>query len=265
MKFNLKRNPALSGRRFLPSRLGLSSVRPPLMDLRSMLPPVFDQGQEGSCGPNSADGLMCFLNQGIGRLGGFSRQQIYYCVRQLEGNVGEDVGVETKDLFAILHDIGAAQEILWPYTPGDFSTAPPIGVLEDASKYKISSFSQLVSEEDFLDCLADGFPFILGFECFESIESDALSKTGVMPRPDVQHEKQLGGHDVLVVGYDTNFLQSETFLKSGVNPSLVNNTALLIRNSWGTDWSSSMQGHFYMPIDYASNAQTGGDCWTGRL
>src|SRR4051812_23588938 len=101
-KHNLKRNPALSGSRFLPTNLGMSGQRPPSVDLRPMLPAAFDQGEEGSCGPNSADGLMCFFNPHIGANGGFSRQQIYYCVRQLEGTGGEDAGVETKDLFAIL-------------------------------------------------------------------------------------------------------------------------------------------------------------------
>ena len=220
--------------------------------------------QEGSCGPNSGDGLMCYLHPEVAQLqGGFSRQQIYYCVRQLEGTVGQDAGVMTKDVLAILHDIGAAPELLWPYTPADFTAQPPQGVLDSAAQYKLSSYSQLVSEEDFLDCLAEGFPFIIGIECFESIDSDRLAKTGVMPRPDPRKEKMVGGHDILAVGYDTNFLQNPDFLKSGVDPSLVNNTALLIRNSWGTNWG--INGHFWLPIDYASSAQTGGDAWTGRI
>lgn len=262
-KHNLRRNTALTGKRFLPAHLGFSGARPAKVDLRPLLPPVFDQGEEGSCGPNSADALMCFFFPEVAQLGGFSRQQIYYCVRQLEEDVLDDAGVETKDLFAILHDIGAAPESLWEYLPANFKTVPPAGVLLAANGYKISSYSQLTAEEDFLDCLAEGFPFILGFECYESIDSEHLAKTGVMPRPNVRKEKDVGGHDVLVVGYDTNFLKSHDFLKSGVASTLVSNTALLIRNSWGTDFG--IQGHFWMPIDYASNAQTGGDCWTGRL
>lgn len=258
-KHNLKRSAALTGRRFSPSHFGFISERPPLVDLRSMLPGAFDQGEEGSCGPNSASALMCFFNPGVAA---FSRQQIYYCVRQLEGSVSEDAGVETKDLFAILHDIGAAPETLWPYEPANFSAPPSQEVIEAASKYKIQSFEQLVSEEDFLGCLAEGFPFILGFECFTSIESHGVEKSGVLPRP-MKHEKDLGGHDVLVVGYDTNFLQSKDFGNSGLNPSQVSNTALLIRNSWSAEWG--LNGHFWMPIDFASNARTGGDAWTARV
>src|SRR5882672_1254669 len=262
-KHNLCRSSALVGQRFLPQTLGFSGLRPPMVDLRLMFPPAFDEGEEGSCGPNSAAALMGFLYPEVAQFGGFSRQQIYYSVRQFEDDVAEDAGVETKDLFAVLKDVGAAPESLWEYTPANFKAAPPEGVLTAAEGYKIKSYSQLTSEEDFLDCLAEGFPFILGFECYESINGDHLAKTGVMPRPDVHKERDVGGHDVLVIGYDTNFLKSDDFKKSGFDPALVNNTALLIRNSWGTDWG--IHGHFWMPIDYASNAQTGGDCWTGRI
>ncbi len=262
-KHNLRRNTALTGSRFLPAQLGFSGERPSKIDLRPMFPSAFDQGEEGSCGPNSAAALMGFFYPEIAQFGGFSRQQIYYSVRQLEHDVAEDAGVETKDLFVVMRDVGAAPESLWAYTPSNFKMNPPPGILAAAEGYKITSYSQLTAEEDFLDCLAEGFPFILGFECYESINGDALAKTGVMPRPNVKKEKDVGGHDVLVVGYDTNFLQNPDFLKSGIAPSLVNNTALLIRNSWGVDWG--IQGHFFMPIDYASNAQTGGDAWSGRV
>lgn len=262
-KHNLRRSSALAGPRFLPAQLGFSGIRPAKVDLRDMLPPAFDQGEEGSCGPNSAAAFMGFFYPEIAQLGGFSRQQIYYSVRQLEQTVGEDAGVETKDLFAILKEVGAAPESLWGYTPSNFKAAPPPGVLLAAEGYKISSYSQLTAEEDFLDCLAEGFPFILGFECYESIDDDSLARTGVMPRPNLRSERDVGGHDVLVVGYDTNFLESADYRNTAINRSLVNNTALLIRNSWGIDWG--INGHFWMPIDYASNAQTGGDCWTGRV
>ena len=258
-KYNLKRNTTLTGWRFLPSQLGLLGERPASVDLRSMLPPVFDQGEEGSCGPNSASGLMCFFNQDVSA---FSRQQIYYCVRELEGSVNEDAGVQTKDLFVVLKKTGAAPETLWPYTD-NMIVHPTDEVLQAAAQYKIQSYSQLVSEEDFLECLAEGFPFILGFEVYSSFESNQVERYGVLPRPVLNREKDLGGHDVLVVGYDTNFWQNSDFLKSGLSQSQIGNTALLIRNSWGANWG--IDGYFWMSIDQASSVRTGGDAWTGRV
>jgi hypothetical protein len=201
---------------------------------------------------------MCFFHP---QVPGFSRQQIYYDVRVIEGTVDQDAGVETIDLFKVLQTKGAAPEKLWPYTPHDFKTKPPANVQEEAAKYKISHYSQLASEEDFLECLAEGFPFVLGIEVYESLESDDMAANGIMTLP--QTGNLLGGHAVLAVGYDTNFTQNQDFLRSGVDPDSVQDTVLLIRNSWGTGWG--IHGYFYMPISYASNSQTGGDAFTGRL
>ena len=55
-----------------------------------------------------------------------------------------------------------------------FTLEPPRPAELDAGKYKLGSYSRLISEDDYLGCLADGFPFLLGIECFESIDSNDL-------------------------------------------------------------------------------------------
>jgi C1A family cysteine protease len=258
MKYNLRRDPEFKGQRYRTMHRPVK--RPAVVDLRHRLPPCFDQGEEGSCGPNSASGLMCFLHPEMAKVG-FSRQQIYYNVRELEGDVGQDAGVQTVDLFKVLQSTGAAPENLWPYVPANLTTSPPPDVIEAAHKYKIRTYSQLASEEDMLDCLAEGFPFILGFSVYQSFESEELAMTGVMTIP--QSGQLLGGHDVLVVGYDTNFTSHLDFKKSNLHPDQVEHTMLIVRNSWGTNWG--LNGYFYMPISWATNTSTGGDMWTGRL
>lgn len=248
-------------RRYASSQLGAVQTAPPQsVDLRSLLPGVFDQGDEGSCGPCSASAHLCQLQRVAAP---YSRQQIYYSTRVLEKSVNADAGVQTRDLFKVLTKTGAAPESAWPYLPRNLFNPPPASVLAVAAHSKISSYMRLVGEDDMVACLSEGFTFVLGFECYDSIEGDQISRTGVMVQPDVKHESYVGGHDVLVVGYDLKFRSSPTFKKSGVDATLVSDHALLIRNSWGTAWG--IQGHFWMPISYAVNPSTGGDSWTGRL
>jgi hypothetical protein len=231
---------------------------PVSVDLRSKLPPCFDQGQTSSCGANAGSGLMCFFNPSIPA---FSRLQIYYGVRVVEGDVSQDDGVETRDVLAELQITGAAPEALWPFDLRQMFVQPTQNVYTAAEQYTVSSYSRLVSEDDYLNCLAAGFPFILGFTVFESLDSDSVAKTGVLPLP-YSGENQLGGHDVLVVGYDTNFLNNPDFLKSGLNPSQVSSRALLIRNSWGSSWG--LNGYFWMSLEFSADPTNGGDAWTAR-
>ena len=63
-----------------------------------------------------------------------------------------------------------------------------------------------------------------------------------MPAPG---ESIVGGHAVMVVGYDDS---AQTFL---------------VRNSWGPNWG--MDGYFTMPYAYLTSANLASDFWTIRL
>jgi C1A family cysteine protease len=93
-------------------------------------------------------------------------------------------------------------------------------------------------------CLAAGFPFVFGFSVYESFETQAVAKTGVVPMPD-KKEKMLGGHAVMAVGYDDS------------------EGRFIVRNSWGPKWGQG--GFFTMPYDYLVNQDLAADFWTIRL
>jgi C1A family cysteine protease len=93
-------------------------------------------------------------------------------------------------------------------------------------------------------CLASGYPFVFGFSVYDSFESDAVAKTGMVPMP-APKEKLLGGHAVLAVGYDD---KQQRFL---------------VRNSWGKSWG--LGGYFTMPYAYMTDSNLCDDLWTIRV
>ena len=116
-------------------------------------------------------------------------------------------------------------------------TAYAKAVVHKALNYRAVSQSLT----DMKGCLADGYPFVVGFSVYESFESDLVATTGDVPMPDPS-EQLLGGHAVLVVGYDD---ATQRFH---------------LRNSWGRGWG--VGGYFTMPYAYLTSADLADDFWT---
>jgi C1A family cysteine protease len=236
----------------------MRAPRPTHVDLRSKGPPAFDQSTLGSCGPNAGEGMMAYLYPGF--MG--SRLQLYYDIRELEGDVGEDSGVQTRDVLEVLQKTGTAPESEWPYDITKFTDLPPRNAEIDAAKHKIKSYSRLTTANEYLSCLANGFTFLLGFNVPASFDSDFVAQTGILLDPEMA-EPSIGGHDVLAVGYDLTFRESKIVQDAGIDPKLVAEHTLIMRNSWSATWGDN--GHFYLSLRYAVDASTGFDAWTGRI
>jgi C1A family cysteine protease len=136
---------------------------PPKKDLRSGCPPVYDQGQLGSCTANAISGAIQFeqKKQGV-TIFGPSRLFIYYNERDMEGTVNSDAGAQIRDGVKSVATLGVCPETEWPY---------------DINK------------------------FVFGFTVYDAFESQEVAKTGVLNMPGPK-EKVQGGHAVLAVGYD---------------------------------------------------------------
>lgn len=215
---------------------------PSKVSLRAKMPAVFDQGQLGSCTANALLGAFGFLHAGF--VG--SRLQVYYSERLLEGTVSQDGGAMIRDGVKVLNKTGAAPEADWPYVVSKFAKAPPAKALTDAAAHKVATYSRLVTEDDMRQCLAAGFPFVIGFTVYESFESDRVARTGIVPLPDLD-EQMLGGHAVCVIGYDRSGPAGDCWE---------------VRNSWGTGWGD--HGNFWMPKAYLTHPDLADDAWTLR-
>lgn len=221
---------------------------PKKVDLRPKCPPVFNQGELGSCTANAIAAAHQFdqMKQKKPRVFTPSRLFIYYNEREVEGTVNQDVGAMIRDGIKTLVKQGAAPETAWPYVIAKFATRPPQKCYAAALDNQALSYQRLTPVLSQLKgCLAAGYPFVFGFSVYESFESAAVAKTGAVPMPDGSSEKQLGGHAVLAVGYDEA------------------RQRFIVRNSWGTGWG--IKGYCTFPYAYLLDANLCDDFWTVRV
>ena len=213
---------------------------PESVDLRALCSPVEDQGALGSCTGNAIAGALEYLFKEEGTPIDVSRLYIYYQERKIEGTIKQDAGAMIRDGIKACASMGVPLESVWPYNVAKFAAKPPKSVDTDAAKRKIASYRRVMCLDDLLHCLANGNPVVFGFSVYESFESDAVAKTGIVPMPHAK-ERMIGGHAVLAVGYH----QTEEFL--------------IVRNSWGNSWGNG--GYFTLPFGYIRNKNLSDDFW----
>ena len=219
---------------------------PPKVDLRKQCPPVYAQGQIGSCTAQAICAAFHFC-QMKEKLYNFapSRLFTYYTTRDIEGTINEDSGAMLRDTIKSINKFGACPESIWPYDINKFTVKPTVTCYDTASRHTAVSYSQISQTlNQMKGCLAEGYPFAFGMTVYESFEGEQVGNTGVVQMP-APGEQIVGGHAVLVVGYDDA------------------QKRFIVRNSWGSDWG--MNGYFTVPYDYILNPDLATDFWTVRV
>lgn len=236
---------------------GAKAVPKPSVDLRQWCSPIEDQLSLGSCTAHAGVGLIeYFERRAFGRHIDASRLFLYKVTRSMSHWTG-DTGAFLRTTMGAMTVFGVPPEEYWPYRPFDtmpifntpmFDTEPSAFCYSFAQSYKAISYYRLDPAGTPKNILLDriklflyyGLPSMFGFTVYSSISQ--AGTTGKIPYP-ANGEPILGGHAVDVVGYDDNMK-----IKNA-NPGGIETTgALLIRNSWGTDWGSA--GYGWLPYDY---------------
>jgi C1A family cysteine protease len=223
------------------------SALPSSVDLTPECPPVYDQGQLGSCTANAIAGAIEFdqMKEKMADVFPPSRLFIYYNERVIEGTVSTDSGAQIRDGIKSVASQGACHESIWPYDITRFAAAPPQAAYDDARSHTVAAYQAVVRNlTQMKGCLAAGYPFVFGFSVYESFESQAVAQSGHAPMPG-PGEQLIGGHAVMAVGYDDA------------------NQWFIVRNSWGTAWG--MAGYFTLPYSYLVQQSLSSDFWTIRV
>jgi C1A family cysteine protease len=218
---------------------------PSKVDLRTQCPPVYDQGQLGSCTANAIAAAIEF-DQMKQKMKYFmpSRLFVYYNERAMEGTIDSDSGAQIRDGIKSVNKQGDCPEKLWPYIVARFADKPSALCYTKGNKHKAVLYQRVNRVVNQMKgCLASGYPFVFGFSVYESFMNAAVAKNGhaVMPKPSETLE---GGHAVLAVGYDDA------------------HQWFMVRNSWGTSWG--LKGYFTIPYAYLLDEHLSDDFWTIR-
>jgi len=217
---------------------------PPVTDLRPWCSPIENQGKLGSCTGHGTAACIEYIDRRYNnKQTEISRLFIYYYERLLEGTINSDNGAQIRDGIKATYTYGAPLESLWPYDVTKFRIPPSPAAVQDAATRKVTLYENIPNGDvqGCINALAAGYPVIIGFSVYSSFESDRVAQTGMMPYPNVKSERMMGGHCVLLVGYDNN------------------KNVFIVRNSWGTSWGDN--GYFYMPYKVIQDTTMSSDFW----
>ena len=152
-----------------------------------------------------------------------------------------NVGVDPNDGVSVLINVGVVSESDFPINFNNFNMIPSQNLYEIASKFKVPNGYAIEPRNltQIKTLISSGIPVSVGMLVYQSLMSLAVAKSGdvEMPSPG---ENCLGGHEVLVIGYDDS------------------KQKFLLVNSWGNDfgcsgWSTwKGRGFFTLPYEYFS-------------
>lgn len=236
----------------------VAAALPPYVDLRPMMPPVYDQGQLGSCVANATAALLQYERRRLSVPEGDrvpSRLMIYYGAREMEGTAAVDAGSEIRDAIKFVAANGTAFEDgpdAWPYDVSRFAQRPPRACYDSAYRDAGVIYRPVAQNAtQLMAALAEGWPVAFGFMVYSGLDSDEIARnyrddpaSGRLIMPG-RNERAEGGHAVVLVGYDYA------------------NRSFLVRNSWGGAWG--LRGYFIMPFEYVVRPDLSSDFWTVQL
>jgi C1A family cysteine protease len=213
--------------------------------LRKEWPEIYDQGEIGSCTANAFCSTFKFLSDN--KTFEPSRLYIYWKerIQETQGCI-TDSGAIIDDACEWANKFGICSENLWPYDVSKVNVPPPKNCDEDALKHQIGSFFNISLNFKLKNtinrCLLNNLPVMMAFGVYESfynIKGDGICQLPKpyywYERPDDPNDAFLGGHEVVITGFDNKKRLYE------------------IANSWGKSFGD--KGFFYMPYDYIDNSK----------
>ncbi len=216
------------------------------IDMRDVVKvPIYDQGATGSCSANAICASYNLLNiLQKGSMIDLSRLFIYYNSRVMDNTQNIDAGAHLYHAFNSMQINGCCLESMWPFYSNLLTLQPPISCYQAALCHCTAQQDTQLDPNNLLSSIKlaifNNLLPVIGILVYSSFESEEVAKTGMIPMPQVNSEQLLGGHALVVVGYDDN------------------RSLVIVQNSWGSSWGDS--GFGYLPYAFVSNPYLTSDC-----
>jgi hypothetical protein len=233
------------------------ALGPATVSMKPGLGPVRDQGASGSCTGQSGAGWLDWLYGAFTSAfptklvspAMFSALFLYAQERMKNGTFPADDGSDSRTLFQVLNQLGVCPDPADPFIDTAIGQAPTAPMDAAAYSFRIGAYHRVLFDEGLATAksvLASGYCRTIGIPVYKAIESDEVAETGLLPLP-ARFETPVGGHELLVYGYDDT---------KGVE---------LARNSWGSGWG--LEGDLMIPYGYydAAGGNETCDSWTGHM
>lgn len=221
--------------------------------VKQYCPSPYNQGNLGSCTANAfCAAYQLLATKNNTHDAGFepSRLFFYYNERIAEDPLHKqldivDTGADVADGEQYCNNYGVCSEQSWAYDLTKCNSTPTKECYDEALKHKISGFNVIPVDKNVTtnieNTIAAGSSILCAVGIYNSFESDTVAKTGVVPVPKPKNyddpndtvDACLGGHEMLVVGYNRT---TQLFT---------------VLNSWGSNWGD--HGFCYIPYGYFAN------------
>ena len=168
-----------------------------------------------------------------------SRLFMYYNARAAAGDQRRDDGTTVRTAVKAAARFGACTESQWPYLSKSVLRKPPARCYRSAEVRTIL-YERISRKLDHLRaCLAQGDPFVFGIQAYP-IPFTHAQTSGMLELPKAGTQP-MGGHALVVVGYDTK------------------HRAFFARNSLGAKYAHN--GFFWVREGYFTDPQLSYDFW----
>ena len=238
------------------------------IDLRKQLPPIFDDCGLGCSTISTLSTLIEYHELQIRPHISYELSRLfwYYVVREMNGTIQADTGCSFRDAWRVLNREGVCSESKWPFKPYKYRIQPNLPCYEDGTFLPRFIYKRVPQTLEAIKlCLQQNKLVAFGLSVYDSFESPVTRRTGqiflpgcacdlstdkdhnICERqkhglPEVAEDFYLGGHALVIVGYDDT--------QCGV---------FIVRNSHGPSWGAN--GYGYISYEYVLNTTLARDFW----